>query len=74
MKNQNRYVMLRGSPGFYSYAVLERLKGWPSFIIQEGRIVFKLHSNKYYLRLKYLILRTLNLMLFLHRLMYLMWS
>ncbi|KAL1569705.1 rhamnogalacturonan endolyase [Salvia divinorum] len=43
-----RYVMLRGSPGFYTYAVLERLNGWPSFLIQEGRIVFKLQENKFH--------------------------
>ncbi|KAK6150315.1 hypothetical protein DH2020_015247 [Rehmannia glutinosa] len=42
-----RFVMLRDSPGFYSYAVLERLKGWPPFDIPEGRIVFKLHENKF---------------------------
>ncbi|GFQ06125.1 rhamnogalacturonate lyase [Phtheirospermum japonicum] len=40
--------MLRDSPGFYSYAVLERLKGWPAFDIQEGRIVFKLQENKFH--------------------------
>ncbi|XP_057784021.1 uncharacterized protein LOC131001568 [Salvia miltiorrhiza] len=40
--------MLRGSPGFYTYVVLERLKGWPSFRIQEGRIVFKLQENKFH--------------------------
>lgn len=39
--------MLRDSPGFYTYAVLERLKGWPAFDIQEGRIVFNLQENKY---------------------------
>ncbi|XP_042019051.1 rhamnogalacturonate lyase-like [Salvia splendens] len=43
-----RYVMLRGSPGFYTYAILERLEGWPSFLIQEGRIVFKLQENKFH--------------------------
>ncbi|KAL3628094.1 hypothetical protein CASFOL_028196 [Castilleja foliolosa] len=43
-----RFVMLKDSPGFYSYAVLERLKGWPAFDIQEGRIVFKLQENKFH--------------------------
>ncbi|KAL0379042.1 UNVERIFIED_CONTAM: hypothetical protein Sradi_3209700 [Sesamum radiatum] len=42
-----RYVMLRDSPGFYSYAVFERLKGWPAFDIQEARIVFKLDENRF---------------------------
>ncbi|KAL2521859.1 Rhamnogalacturonate lyase family protein [Forsythia ovata] len=43
-----RFVMLRDSPGFYTYTVLERLKGWPAFDIQEGRIVFKLQENKFH--------------------------
>ncbi|KAL0343024.1 UNVERIFIED_CONTAM: hypothetical protein Sangu_1189800, partial [Sesamum angustifolium] len=43
-----RYVMLRDSPGFYSYAVLERLEGWPAFDIQEARIVFKLQENRFH--------------------------
>ncbi|KAL0332828.1 UNVERIFIED_CONTAM: Copia protein [Sesamum calycinum] len=43
-----RYVMLRDSPGFYSYAVLERLQGWPAFDIQEARIVFKLQENRFH--------------------------
>ncbi|KAK4417079.1 hypothetical protein Salat_2533400, partial [Sesamum alatum] len=42
-----RYVMLRDSSGFYSYAVLERLKEWPAFDIEGGRIVFKLQKNKF---------------------------
>ncbi|KAL1569708.1 rhamnogalacturonan endolyase [Salvia divinorum] len=43
-----RYVMLRDSPGFYTYTVLERLKEWPAFLIQEGRIVFKLQENTFH--------------------------
>ncbi|GFP79257.1 rhamnogalacturonate lyase [Phtheirospermum japonicum] len=43
-----RFVMLRGSPGFYSYAVLERLEGWPAFHIVEGRMVFQLDKNKFH--------------------------
>ncbi|KAL8476326.1 hypothetical protein ACS0TY_028846 [Phlomoides rotata] len=43
-----RYVMIRDSPGFYTYCVLERLKGWPEFLIQEGRIVLKLQENKFH--------------------------
>lgn len=38
--------MLRDSPGFYTYTVLERLKGWPAFDIQEARVAFKLRENK----------------------------
>ncbi|KAL3838682.1 hypothetical protein ACJIZ3_023273 [Penstemon smallii] len=43
-----RFVMVRGSHGFYTYIVLERLKGWPAFDIQEGRIVFKLQENNFH--------------------------
>ncbi|KAL8047045.1 hypothetical protein ABFX02_08G212900 [Erythranthe guttata] len=42
-----RFVMLKDSPGFYTYAVLERLPGWPFFYIQEGRVVFKLNENMF---------------------------
>ncbi|KAK4417176.1 hypothetical protein Salat_2543200 [Sesamum alatum] len=48
LKVDKRFVMLRDSPGFYSYAVLERIKGWPAFDIQEARIVFKLQENKFH--------------------------
>ncbi|KAL6560841.1 hypothetical protein OROHE_006018 [Orobanche hederae] len=43
-----RYIMLRDSPGFYSYVVLERLQGWPAFNISEGRIVFQLQKDKFH--------------------------
>ncbi|GER34853.1 rhamnogalacturonate lyase family protein [Striga asiatica] len=43
-----RFVMLRDSPGFYTYAVVERLKEWPAFDIQEGRFVLKLKDNKFH--------------------------
>ncbi|CAA2994721.1 probable rhamnogalacturonate lyase B [Olea europaea subsp. europaea] len=43
-----RYIMLRDSPGFYTYTVLERLKGWPAFDIQEARVAFKLRENKFH--------------------------
>lgn len=39
--------MLRDSPGFYSYVILERLKGWPAYEIGEGRLAFKLNPTKY---------------------------
>ncbi|KAL8047044.1 hypothetical protein ABFX02_08G212900 [Erythranthe guttata] len=42
-----RYVMLKDSPGFYTYVVLERLPGWPVFYIQEGRVLFKLNENMF---------------------------
>ncbi|KAK7275860.1 hypothetical protein RIF29_16986 [Crotalaria pallida] len=42
-----RYVMLRNSSGFYSYAIFEHLKEWPAFNIPQIRIVFKLRKDKY---------------------------
>lgn len=38
--------MLRGSSGFYSYAIYEHLEGWPDFNIAETRIAFKLRKDK----------------------------
>ncbi|KZV49773.1 putative rhamnogalacturonate lyase B-like [Dorcoceras hygrometricum] len=43
-----RFVMLRGVPGFYTYTVLEKQKGWPAFDIQIARVVFKLDENKFH--------------------------
>ncbi|KAL8109227.1 hypothetical protein AgCh_025356 [Apium graveolens] len=40
-----RYIVLRGVPGFYSYATFERLKGWRNMVIYEGRIAFKLQEK-----------------------------
>ncbi|GMJ15234.1 hypothetical protein like AT4G24430 [Hibiscus trionum] len=42
-----RFVMLRGSSGFYSYAIYERLKEWPGFNLPQTRIVFKLRKDKF---------------------------
>ncbi|XP_073142946.1 uncharacterized protein [Henckelia pumila] len=43
-----RFVMLRGSSGFYTYAIYERLEGWPGFNLDETRVVFKLNKNKFH--------------------------
>ncbi|KAK1370821.1 Rhamnogalacturonan endolyase [Heracleum sosnowskyi] len=40
-----RYIVLRGVPGIYSYAIFERLKGWESSVLWQGRIVFKLQEK-----------------------------
>ncbi|CAL5365112.1 unnamed protein product [Camellia sinensis] len=40
-----RFIMLRGYPGFYSYAILEHSEGWPDINIYQGRIVFKLEES-----------------------------
>ncbi|KAJ6685718.1 hypothetical protein OIU79_015690 [Salix purpurea] len=42
-----RYVMLRGSSGFYTYAIYEHLEGWPAFDLDNTRIVFKLAKQKF---------------------------
>ncbi|XP_002527353.2 rhamnogalacturonate lyase B [Ricinus communis] len=43
-----RFVMLRGSSGFYSYAIFEHLKEWPGFNLAEARIAFKLRKEKFH--------------------------
>ncbi|KAL3613580.1 hypothetical protein CASFOL_042614 [Castilleja foliolosa] len=43
-----RFIVLRGVSGFYSYAILEHLEGWPDLNIDEARITFKLHQDKFH--------------------------
>ncbi|KAF6166742.1 hypothetical protein GIB67_005618 [Kingdonia uniflora] len=43
-----RFIMLRGSSGFYSYAIYEHLEGWPDFNLAETRIAFKLRKDKFH--------------------------
>ncbi|KDP41512.1 hypothetical protein JCGZ_15919 [Jatropha curcas] len=43
-----RFVMLRGSSGFYSYAIYEHSKEWPGFNLGETRIAFKLRKDKFH--------------------------
>uniref|UniRef100_A0A5B6ZSC2 rhamnogalacturonan endolyase n=1 Tax=Davidia involucrata TaxID=16924 RepID=A0A5B6ZSC2_DAVIN len=43
-----RFIMLRGSSGFYSYAIFERLKGGPDLNVDQARIVFKLQPNMFH--------------------------
>ncbi|KAI4389483.1 hypothetical protein MLD38_001705 [Melastoma candidum] len=42
-----RFIMLRGSSGFYSYGIYEHLEGWPPFELGETRITFKLRKDKF---------------------------
>ncbi|KAF5455954.1 hypothetical protein F2P56_025477, partial [Juglans regia] len=42
-----RYVMLRDSSGFYSYAIYEHLEEWPAFNIDNTRIAFKLREDMF---------------------------
>jgi rhamnogalacturonan endolyase len=39
--------MLKGSSGFYCYAILEHASGWPALSIAEARLAFKLNTAKY---------------------------
>ncbi|KAM3327860.1 rhamnogalacturonate lyase-like [Capsicum galapagoense] len=43
-----RYVVLRGSSGFYSYGIFEHLKGWPYLNMEEARIAFKLNKSLFH--------------------------
>ncbi|OIT27777.1 PREDICTED: probable rhamnogalacturonate lyase B [Nicotiana attenuata] len=43
-----RFVMLRDTPGFYTYAIFERLEGWPLVYIENLRIVFKLQQDMFH--------------------------
>ncbi|OIW14564.1 hypothetical protein TanjilG_14950 [Lupinus angustifolius] len=43
-----RFIMLRGSSGFYSYAIYEHLQDWPAFNLDETRIAFKLRKDKFH--------------------------
>ncbi|GMY07750.1 rhamnogalacturonate lyase B-like [Fagus crenata] len=43
-----RFIMLRDSPGFYTYAIYEHLKEWPPFNLPQTRIVFKLRKDKFH--------------------------
>ncbi|XP_004288871.1 PREDICTED: probable rhamnogalacturonate lyase B-like [Fragaria vesca subsp. vesca] len=42
-----RFVMLRNSSGFYSYAIYEHLKEWPAFNLPQTRITFKLRKEMF---------------------------
>ncbi|KAF9682457.1 hypothetical protein SADUNF_Sadunf05G0110900 [Salix dunnii] len=42
-----RFILLRGSSGFYSYAIYEHLQEWPGFDIGETRITFKLRKDMF---------------------------
>lgn len=39
--------MLRGSSGFYSYAIYQRDESMPAFNLNEARIAFMLNKQKY---------------------------
>ncbi|KAK4707682.1 hypothetical protein R3W88_028607 [Solanum pinnatisectum] len=43
-----RFIMLRNTSGFYTYSIVESLKGWPISYIQNLRLVFKLQGNMFH--------------------------
>ncbi|XP_074294460.1 uncharacterized protein LOC141622306 [Silene latifolia] len=43
-----RYIVLRGSSGFYAYAILEREEGYPASNIYQIRTVYKLDKDKFH--------------------------
>ncbi|CAM0874373.1 unnamed protein product [Alopecurus aequalis] len=42
-----RLVMLRGSSGFYCYAIFEHAGDWPALNITEARLAFKLNTARF---------------------------
>ncbi|RLN29135.1 rhamnogalacturonate lyase-like isoform X1 [Panicum miliaceum] len=42
-----RLVMLKGSSGFYCYAIFEHAGNWPAMNISEARLAFKLNTDKF---------------------------
>lgn len=43
-----RFVLLRGSSGFYTYAIYERPTGWPDFNLNQTRVTFKLRKDRFH--------------------------
>ncbi|KAL2940331.1 Rhamnogalacturonate lyase [Bienertia sinuspersici] len=43
-----RYVLLKDTSGFYSYAIFTREKGWPSMDVDQIRTVYKLQTDKFH--------------------------
>ncbi|XP_044476132.1 probable rhamnogalacturonate lyase B isoform X2 [Mangifera indica] len=43
-----RFIMLRGSSGFYTYAIFEHLDDWPPFNIDNIRMAFKLNQDNFH--------------------------
>ncbi|WCJ32029.1 Rhamnogalacturonate lyase family protein [Euphorbia peplus] len=42
-----RYILRRGSSRIYMYSIFERLQGWPNIVIDQIRIAFKLHMDRF---------------------------
>lgn len=44
---EKRFALLRGSSGFYTYAIYERPSGWPDFNLNQTRVTFKLRKDRF---------------------------
>lgn len=42
-----RFIMLRGSSGFYNYVILDRKGDWPAANISQIRVAYKPHMDKF---------------------------
>uniref|UniRef100_A0A804PFM8 Rhamnogalacturonan endolyase n=1 Tax=Zea mays TaxID=4577 RepID=A0A804PFM8_MAIZE len=42
-----RLVVLKGSSGFYCYAILEHARDWPALNVTEARLAFKLNTDAF---------------------------
>ncbi|KAJ0984372.1 hypothetical protein J5N97_002728 [Dioscorea zingiberensis] len=42
-----RFIVLRGSSGFYAYAIYEHKQDWPGFELQQTRMAFKLNEDMF---------------------------
>ncbi|KAE7995833.1 hypothetical protein FH972_000598 [Carpinus fangiana] len=43
-----RYILQRGISGYYTYAIFERVEGWPKVDLGQIRAVFKLKKDKFH--------------------------
>lgn len=44
---EKRFSLLRGSSGFYTYAIYERPSGWSDFSLNQTRVTFKLRKDRF---------------------------
>ncbi|XP_072976467.1 uncharacterized protein [Typha angustifolia] len=47
LNTETRFVVLKGSSGFYSYSIFEHPRGWPGIDLWQARIAFKLHPDHF---------------------------
>ncbi|MQL94897.1 hypothetical protein Taro_027568, partial [Colocasia esculenta] len=44
----DRFILLRGRSGFYTYGIFEHQEGWPDLHIGEARVAIKLSEDKFH--------------------------